>query len=213
MATQTRGSINLSELFSSVASEMRQNKSYLNFLDSNGGNGNHGDQVAFNFDLVANAIQQFSGQDAQTQLTNAASVLQQQGQGATANIYAQGLREAGQRLQGRASLGLDDILPLLQGLLGGVQQQTQAQPGEGSMMDSLLPGIMGYVQARGAGRSNTDAIMEGISAATRGSRQVYTQPSRYGSSSRGQGGQAWQDPGASSATSLLEGLFRSITGL
>ncbi|MBC7814345.1 MAG: DAK2 domain-containing protein [Burkholderiales bacterium] len=212
MATQSRSTINLTDLFGSVASEMRQNQGYLNHLDSNGGNGNHGDQSVYNFDLVADAIGRFSGQDAQSQLTNAANVLQQQGRGATANIYAQGLREAGQRLQGRASLGLDDILPLLQGLLGGVQQQTQAQPGQGSMMDSLLPGIMGYVQARSAGRSNGDAIMDGISAATRGSRQVYTQPSQYGGS-RGQGGQAWQDPGASSATSLLEGLFRSITGL
>ncbi len=199
--------VSLADVFDSVVNQLRNDRQHLNDLDRNNGNANHGDNMVNNFELVANTLRNTSGEDAGTQLRRAADVLQQQGQGATANIYAQGLREASQQLAGRAGIGIEDLLPFLQGLLGGVQRQTGAQPGQGTLIDSLLPGVMGYIQARNSGRSNGDAIMDAIGSAMRGSRQTYNQPAQYGRSRRSVN-QPWQDPGASSATSLLEGIFR-----
>src|SRR5690349_8672255 len=129
--------VNLADLFDSVVTQLRDDRQHLNDLDRYKGNANHGDNIVSNFELVADTLRKTSGEDASTQLRRAADVLQQQGQGATANIYAEGLREAGQNLVGRSGIGIEDLLPFLQGLLGGVQRQTDAQPGQGTLIDAL----------------------------------------------------------------------------
>lgn len=213
MQKQSTNRMDVADIFDSIASQMRNDREKLNDLDRVEGNGNHGDNALHNFELVSQTLRSNQGQgDVGDRLRAAAQRLQQNGRGATANMYAQGLTQAAQKLQGRQGIGLDDIMPLLQGLLGGVQQSTNAQPGQGTLLDSLLPGIMGYMGARSSGRSNSDAIMDALGAAMRGSNQTYNQPSMFGSSRRS-GRQPYRDPGAASANSMLEGLFRSITGL
>lgn len=208
---QQNQTLDLSQVFDSVVGQLRNDRSRLNALDDVGGNGNHGDNVLTNFELVANALRGQQGQDAGAQLREAAAVLQRNGRGATANLYAQGLREAAQQVQGRQNIGMDDLLPLLQGLLGGVQQNTNAQPGQGTLLDTLMPAVTSFAASRASGRSGIEAIGDALSAATRGSQQTYNQPALFGRSNRQPRG-AWQDPGAASARSLLEGLFRSFTG-
>jgi dihydroxyacetone kinase-like protein len=212
MQTQRARTVELSDVFDSIVNQMRADRDQINDLDRVDGNGNHGDNALYNFELVANKLRSTRGQDAQTQLMQAASLLQQNGRGQTAGMYAEGLRNAAQQLGNRQGISMDDIIPLLQGLLGGVQRQTDAQPGQGTLMDALMPGIMGYIGSRQSGRSNTDAIMDAIGAAMRGSQQTYNGPAQYGNYRR-QPKQSWRDPGAASASSMLQGLFRSITGL
>jgi dihydroxyacetone kinase-like protein len=211
MNTRNTNTIDLSDLFGSVVGALRDDQTYLNDLDRHGGNGNHGDNIVNNFQLIEQMLRQTSGQDAGTQLRQAAEALRQNGRGATANIYAEGLNEAAQQMQGQPGLRPEDILPFLQALLGGVQRQSGAQPGEGTLLDSLVPGILGYVQARNGGRNNSEAIMDGLGAAMRGSRRMYQEPARHGRSRR-QVEQPWMDPGAASATTILEGLFRKLAG-
>lgn len=206
-----QGGLNLADLFESVVGQLQQDREHLNELDRFGGNANHGDNMVNNFGLIAEALRGARGQDAGAQLRKAAETLERQGRGSSAGLYAEGLREAGQRLAGQQSIGMDDLVPLLQGLLGGVQRRTDAQPGQGTLLDSLLPGIMSFAQARGQGRSTAEAAMEALGAATRGSHQWQRQPAQYGNYRR-QAQQPWLDPGASSATSVLEGLFRKVIG-
>jgi dihydroxyacetone kinase-like protein len=120
--------------------------------------------------------------------------------------------DAAQRLQGTQGIGVNDILPLLQGLLSGVQGRTNAQQGQGTLLDTLLPAVTSYMSARNSGRPNSSAIGDALSAAFRGSQQTYQQPFRSGNTSQ-QVAQPRQDPGAVSANSLLKGLFNSLTNL
>lgn len=202
--------VELADVFQSATQQLRADRSRINELDRH--NNNHGDNALNNFELVTNILNGMRGQDASTQLREASRVLQQQGRGATANIYSEGLLEAAQQLAGRSGIGLDDILPFLQGILGGAQRSTNAQPGQGSLMDSLGPAISAYMSARSRGLDNGQAIQEALNSAMRGSQQTYQQPSQYGRS-QAPAGQSWQDPGAASATSLLEGIFKSVLGL
>ena len=206
-------SVALSDLFGSVTSTLEGPRGYFNDLDRIGGNGNHGDNVTDNFRLITESLRRDHELEAQQQLLHAADALQQNGRGATANLYAQGLRRAAQQVPpGSGQIDLQTLLPLLQGLLGGVSSGTQAQPGQGTLLDSLGPGIQGYLSARQSGQSNIQAIMSALSAAMLGSRQVYQQPAMFGRS-RQQPAQGWMDPGAASAVSVLEGLFRKVAEL
>lgn len=203
----------LADLFDSVTGTLENQRGYLNDLDRVGGNGNHGDNVVDNFRLITQSLRRDHQLEAREQLQRAADTLQQGGRGATANLYAQGLREAAQRVPaGGNQIDLQMLMPLLQGLLTGVSQSTPAQPGQGTLLDALLPGIQSYLGARQAGQSNGQAMLNALGAALLGSRQVYQQPARFGRS-RQQPSQGWLDPGAASAVSVLEGLFRKAAEL
>jgi dihydroxyacetone kinase-like protein len=188
---------------------LQNDRDQINAVDANG---NHGDNIAENFELVARTLRRKQDQDVSTQLRTAATELQQNGRGGTADLYAGGLLEAAQRLQGKNGIGLDDILPLLQGLLGGIQGRTQAQPGQGTLLDTLLPAISSYANARNSGSDNRSAISDALNAALRGSQQTYQQPPMYGNRTR-QPQLPRRDPGAASANSLLEGLFNTLRNL
>lgn len=206
-------SVNVADLFGNIAQQLGQDRNQINQLDAQDGNGNHGDNMQANFEMIANLLRQGQNQglSAPEQLRRAADTLEQQGRGGTAPLYAEGLREASTQIQGQDGIGLDDLGPLLNGLLGGIQRRTNAQPGQGSMIDVLMPAITGFMGARSSGRSGTDAIMQALQAATSGSQQQYNTPAQWGQGRRNPQG-AWRDPGASSAQSVLQGLFRSFTG-
>ncbi len=207
---QQSRTVDLADIFGSVVNQLRNDRNQINVYDQ--GNNNHGDNALFNFEMVSNLLNGMRGQDAGTQLRQAANVLKQKGRGATANLYSEGLLEAAQRVQGQNGISLESIVPLLQGLLGGVQRQTSAQPGQGTLLDTLLPAIMGYAGARNSGRSNSSAIADALSAALSGSQQTYSQPAQYGNFPQ-KGMLPRRDPGAASANSLLQGLFQSLSNL
>lgn len=219
--------INLSELFGSIAQEMQTDRHYLNGLDSR--NRNAGDNMAKNFQIISDALAQQQGKvDDRDALTQAAEVLREQGQGKTASLYANGLEQAALSLP-TGSLSMDDILPLLEGLLRGVQQASGARQGQGTLLDALIPGVLGYMQAKQQGASDMEAILDALSAARRGTNGGYYgqdgnslpfpmpgQTQQPGANSPYGGGQTQQpgipqiDPGAAGVGSLLEGLFRGI---
>jgi dihydroxyacetone kinase len=196
--------LDLATLFASIAQELDVDRTQLNELD--GRNGNAGDNLANNFRLVSEALSQMSGkEDDRTALKQAAQILQERGSGKTANLYASGLNEAASKLPA-GSLNVSDLLPLLEGLLGGVQRSSGAKQGDGTLLDALIPGVLGYMQAKRRGASDMEAILDALASSRRGA---------YGNS--GYSGAASQapaptqvDPGAVGVGSLLEGLFRGL---
>lgn len=207
----TTRNIDLSEMFDSVVETLRSDRDYLNELDGDGGNGDHGDNALYNFETVRDAIRQQPNAAPAEQLRQAAEILDRQGKGATARIYARGLRDASQEIGSANSFGPEQVAGLLQGLLGGARAASGANEGEGTLLDALVPGVMGFLNARTQGMDTSQAIMAGLGQAMRGSRRLQRQPASYGRS-RTSYQKPWLDPGAASAVSLLEGLFRSTMG-
>jgi len=211
--------LDLAELFGSIAQELETDRSYLNGLD--GRNKNAGDNMARNFRIVSEALSHQRGQgDDRDALMQAAQVLREEGRGKTASLYASGLQQAASNLP-QGSLTIDDLLPLLEGLLGGVQQASGAQQGQGTLLDALIPGVLGYMQAKQRGASEMEAILDALASARRGTYGGYAQqPGAQAPQEPGlhipqrPGAQVPQqpsvDPGAAGVGSLLEGLFRSV---
>lgn len=206
--------LDLARLFASVAHSAAQERPYLNDLDDVG-DGDAGDNHQANMQLVADTLQQelHGGRgDVGQALLTAARVLRGGGQGATAPIYAAGLAEAGEQLQGRTGLSVDDLLPLLEGLLRGAQGNPGSLPqGSGGLLDALVPGVLGYLDAKRRGASDTDALLDALTGARQGTygtrRQSPPVPSFGERDTRGQ-----LDPGAAGVGSLFEGLLRGLLG-
>ncbi len=204
--------ISLGSLFDGIVQALQNDQGYLNHLDSNQGNGNHGNNILHNFQTISNIIHQNPQMNNQDVLNMASNALRQQGRGHTANIYASGLSAAGNRIQGQQGISLDQVVPFLEGLLGGTQSATQARPGQGTMMDSLIPGIETYLNDRKQGQNNQQSIVHALTNALSNSRRVQSQPAMFGNA-RQNANQSWVDPGAASGVSVLSGLFNQISKL
>ncbi|MFN8526846.1 MAG: DAK2 domain-containing protein [Chloroflexota bacterium] len=199
-------------LFESISQNLQQDREHLNQLD--GGDGDHGDNMAANFDLITRTLSQTvqrrgPNADVGAALRQAAQALNKQGQGATAPIYAQGLMEASQQLQGQQGFSMEMLLPLLQGLLQGTRQASGTDAGQGSMMDVIVPGALAYIQAKQGGASDLQAILTALLNLRRGANSTAGSAAGYGSA-QGMDTTGRVDPGAASAASVLEGMFGGL---
>lgn len=198
-------------VFEAITSNLEQDRDDINQLDRD--DHDTGDNMVANFRLVTETLQKQIGQgesaDVGAALGQAAQVLRDNGRGATASIYAQGLDEAGVKLKGQSSFSMSDLLPLLEGLLGGAQQAGAGQGGQGSLLDVLLPAIGSYSRAKRDGQGDMEAILGALLETRRGANSTARSSSGYGrASGRNTAGEV--DPGAAAAASLLEGLFGAL---
>jgi len=149
MATQ---SVDLAQLFGTVASTLLENKETLNQADAY--NHNHGDNMVEIFQAVTNAVQQKKTATPTEQLAYASKVVQAKSQSGSAKLYAEGLQNAATKFQGKKTVTPNNAVTLLQALMGTqtkvspetLQSQTQAAYGGssgGDLLGSLLGGLTG----------------------------------------------------------------------
>jgi dihydroxyacetone kinase-like protein len=201
-------------VFEAITENLEKDRDDINHLDRD--DHDTGDNMVENFRLVTNTLQKQVGQgenvDVGAALGQAAQVLRSDGKGATAKIYASGLNEAATKLSGQNTFAMGDLLPLLEGLLGGAQSAGagQGQGGsQGSLLDVLLPAIGAYSQAKRNGDDDMTAILGALLETRRGATGTARSSSGYGrASGRSTAGEV--DPGAAAAASLLEGLFGAL---
>lgn len=198
-------------VFEAITQNLEQDRDDINQLDRD--DHDTGDNMVNNFRLVTSSLQQQIGQggevDVGAALGQAAQVLREGGAGSTAPIYAQGLEDAASRLQGQSSFSLNDLLPLLEGLLGGAQQAGGAQQGQGSLLDVLIPAIGAYSSAKRSGQGDLEAVLGALLETRRGANGTARSSSGYGKAA-GRDTTGEVDPGAAAAASLLEGLFGAL---
>jgi hypothetical protein len=128
----------LSNLFGAALEAMAANRQEINALD--GYNGNHGDNMVENLRLITESLQEKSSQTPAEALGYASQRLQSDGRGGTSQYYARGLGQAAEQLQGRSGLDGNDVMSLVQMLLGAIPSEghePQPQAG-GSVLDQVL---------------------------------------------------------------------------
>ena len=128
----------LGDLFGAALETMMAQRQEINALD--GYNGNHGDNMVENLRLITESLQEKSSQTPAEALGYASQRLQSQGYGGTSQYYARGLGQAAEQLQGRSSLDGNDVMSLVQMLLGAIPSEghdPQPQAG-GSVLDQVL---------------------------------------------------------------------------
>jgi len=165
--------VDLADLFAVAQQAISAHQGEINDLD--GYNGNHGDNMVHNMQLIVNALQQKPDQPPAAALQHASQQLQSQGHGGTSQYYAQGLAQAAAQVQGQSSLKPDDALTVVQSLLGAIPAEghpqqpqattsvldqvlgmSQAQPvqqqqkpsGLGGLLATLVPAAMAFLQAK-----------------------------------------------------------------
>ncbi len=128
----------LGQLFRVAQQALAANRQQVNALD--GYNGNHGDNMAENLRMISEALQARQSEPPAEALRYAGEKLSEGGKGGTSQYYVQGLLQAANKLEGHTTLDENDVMTLLQTLLGSVPAQGYPQKEEEST--SVLEQVM-----------------------------------------------------------------------
>jgi hypothetical protein len=180
-----KGKVDLGALFESALEVVSANKQQVNDLD--GYNGNHGDNMVQNLQLIIGALKGRGSKKPSQALERASMKLQSDGKGGTSQYYAQGLHQAAAQFEGKKGLELTDVVPLIQMVLGAIPSeghpervargstvldqiaglgQAQAPKDEGldlgDVLTTLLPAGLSYLQAKQAGAGTAQAAGQAL---------------------------------------------------
>jgi len=149
----------LSELFGAALESVMAHRQEINDLD--GYNGNHGDNMVENMRMVVEALSEKGSRPPAEALGYASQKLQTNGRGGTSQYYARGLGEAAEQLQGQSALESNDVVSIVQSILGAIpSERGQQQPQAGGGVIGQILGMAGGQQPQaGAGGSVLEQIL------------------------------------------------------
>lgn len=139
-----QGISDLAQLFGAALQRLTAQREAINALD--GFNGNHGDNMVQNLQVITEALAARSGSAPADALRYAGQVLQAQGKGGTSQYYSRGLGQAARELEGHAALEQGDVMTLIQSLLSAVP--AEGHPQQGQAAPSVLDMVLNMAEAQ-----------------------------------------------------------------
>ena len=194
-----------------MAEAMEENKKYLTKLDSEVGDGDHGNNMHRGFQA---ALERLEGTDAGTPaavLKAVSSALISKVGGAAGPLYGTAFLRASSSLSDKEEVSSEDVVEALEAALGGIKQRGKAEPGDKTIVDALQPAVEAAKDATGGSvaevfRAAADAAEEGVEATV----DLVARKGR--ASYLGERAVGHRDPGATSTHLLLDAAARALEG-
>ena len=192
------------------ASALIERKQHFNDLDSQIGDSDHGDTIAYTFEKVLQTLESYNGDG-----RDVGDLLKKIGRGVTLSsgaamgpLYGAGFTEAGKAVAGESDLGLDRLVELWTAFASGIEKRGGVERGEKTMYDAVMPSVDAVKRALSEGASIGEACERAIEAAREGMESTKELESRRGRSSRlGKRSVGHIDPGAASMFEFISAFF------
>jgi dihydroxyacetone kinase-like protein len=200
------------DVINEMAAAMEENRRYLTKLDSEIGDGDHGNNMHRGFQA---ALERLEGADASAPadvLKAVSMALISKVGGAAGPLYGTAFLRASTALADKEEVSAEDAAGALEAALGGVKQRGKAEVGDKTIIDALQPAVEAAKQAAGEG-SVAVVLRAAAEAAKEGAESTVPLTARRGrASSLGARAAGHQDPGATSTYLLLDAAARSLEG-
>jgi dihydroxyacetone kinase-like protein len=195
-----------------MAAAMEEHRRYLTKLDSEIGDGDHGNNMHRGFQA---ALERLDGADPSTPadvLKTVSMALVSKVGGAAGPLYGTAFLRASTALQGRDEISAEDAAEALEAALGGIKQRGKAEAGDKTIVDALEPAVEAAKGAASDG-SVAQVFRAAADAAEEGAEATVPLTARKGRASYlGGRAQGHQDPGATSTYYLLDAAARALKG-
>lgn len=180
----------------------------LSRLDAAIGDGDHGTNLKRGFDAAVQAIR--AGRPSDTPgavLATAGRALISKVGGASGPLYGGALRRSGKAVGDRPALDAAGLGLVLRTALEAVQRLGQAEPGDKTMVDALIPAVDAYDRALVGGADLVGATRAAADAARAGAEATVPLLARRGRASYlGERSIGHEDPGAASTALIFRAL-------
>jgi dihydroxyacetone kinase-like protein len=187
------------------AGQVVANKVYLTELDSAIGDADHGINMDRGFQAALPKLDALTGDDPGAACKLVGSTLISTVGGAGGPLYGSLFLQFGIGFTGRDQISLDDWLAGLDLGIAAVQRLGKAEPGDKTMLDTLMPARDALKKALADGKSPREALIGAAAAAEAGMKATIPIVARKGRASYlGERSAGHQDPGATSSYLLVQ---------
>lgn len=192
-----------------MVSAMEENKQHLTKLDSEIGDGDHGNNMNRGFQAVLESLE---GTDAETPaevLKTVSSALISKVGGAAGPLYGTAFLRASTAFGDREDVSPEGAAGAIEAALGGIKQRGKAELGDKTIVDALEPAVEAAKEATGG--SVAEVFRAAADAAQKGVEDTEDLIARKGRASyMGERAVGYQDPGATSTYLLLDAAARTL---
>jgi dihydroxyacetone kinase-like protein len=195
-----------------MANAMEENRRHLTKLDSEIGDGDHGNNMHRGLQA---ALERLDGAESSTSadvLKTVSMALVSKVGGAAGPLYGTAFLRASTALSDKEEVSAEDAASALEAALGGIKQRGKAEVGDKTIVDALEPAVEAATEAASeAGGSVAGVFRAAAGAAKAGAESTVPLTARKGRASYlGARAKGHQDPGATSTYLLLEAAARAL---
>ena len=200
------------EMIREMAATMEENRRQLTKLDSEIGDGDHGNNMHRGFQAALERLEDADPSTPADVLKAVSMALISKVGGAAGPLYGTAFLRASTALSDKEEISAEDAAEALEAALGGIKQRGKAEVGDKTIVDALEPAVEAAKEAAGEG-SVAGVFRRSADAAKEGAESTVPLTARRGRASYlGARAEGHQDPGATSTYFLLDAAARSLEG-
>lgn len=195
----------MKNLLEKIVQKLEKEESYLNHLDANIGDGDHGRTIATSFRKTLEELSPEKDLDIGAFLKKVGGSIAFSGGAATGPLFGTAFIEAGKALEGKEALSLENWAKALESAEEGIKKRGNAKVGEKTMLDAIHPAVQSLKKSFSCSESLNEALEKVRQSAQKGMESTKNLISKRGRSSRlGERTKGHIDPGAASSYFILE---------
>ncbi len=195
-----------------MAATMEEHRRYLTRLDSEIGDGDHGNNMHRGFQAVLERLDGADPSSPADVLKTVSMALVSKVGGAAGPLYGTAFLRASSALQDKDEISAQDAAEALEAALGGIKQRGKAEAGDKTIVDALEPAVEAAKGAAADG-SAAQVFRAAADAAGEGAEATVPLTARKGRASYlGDRARGHRDPGATSTYYLLDAAARTLEG-
>ena len=192
--------------------KIRGNHQELSRLDSATGDGDHGTTMLRSFDSVEKTVSDAQGEDMKSLLYDIGWNIMCADGGSTGPLLGSLFMGMSESVEGDSSLDGAALAAMFRAGLNGMSEQSKAQVGDKTMMDSLMPAVDAMEAAAGDGKSVGDIFADAAKAAAEGAEATKDMQAKFGRARNlGERTIGHKDPGATSMSLIFKAFAESIS--
>lgn len=196
-------------MIQAMADAMEENRKHLTKLDSEIGDGDHGNNMHRGFQAALEKLEDANPEYPADVLKAVSMALISKVGGAAGPLYGTAFLRASTALAGKEKVSSEDAAGALEAALGGVKQRGKAELEDKTIVDALHPAVEA---AKGTVDGDVAELLRAAAdAAKEGAEATIPLVARKGRASYlGERSAGHQDPGATSTYLLLDAAARSL---
>ncbi len=196
-----------------MAAAMEEHRKYLTKLDSEIGDGDHGNNMRRGFTAALERLKETQPSSPADALKAVSMALIGKVGGAAGPLYGTAFLRASAALSGD-EVSPGDAASALEAALGGIKQRGKAEVGDKTILDALAPAVEAAKEAVGSEDATVAAVLRAAAeAAQEGAESTVPLTARKGRASYlGARAEGHKDPGAASTQLLLDAAARALEG-
>ena len=202
------------DVIKAMAAAMEENRRYLTKLDSEIGDGDHGNNMHRGLQAALERLDGAEPSSSVDVLKAVSMALVSKVGGAAGPLYGTAFLRASSALSDKEEVSAEDAAGALEAALGGIKQRGKAEVGDKTIVDALEPAVQAAKGAASEADASVAAVFRAAAeAAQEGAESTVPLTARKGRASYlGARAQGHKDPGATSTYLLLDAAARALEG-